>query len=287
MIKNILLILSILLITTNTLAKECDITCPSQSINVVEEEKLINKVTGLNFASKMIAEKIIEKELKDELDSKFKANLDIFTINRLKKGEFRALDLKSKKIEYRALRMTDFYAQTLCPYNKIVYSKGRIYYPHDLAFKFKSTITNEDIKEVLNTYEFQKELERNSFSVNGVKGFEIQTPKVEILGNKLYFSIPIITFFNSQPFYINFKTGLEVSNNKIVLKDITFLTKDNIIKNDIFGLLINRINPISYEIESINTKYCKIYITNVKINNNLIKTEGTFIINKNYGEINE
>ena len=183
--------------------------------------------------------------------------------------------------------MTDFYAQTLCPYNKIVYSKGRIYYPHDLAFKFKSTITNEDIKEVLNTYEFQKELERNSFSVNGVKGFEIQTPKVEILGNKLYFSIPIITFFNSQPFYINFKTGLEVSNNKIVLKDITFLTKDNIIKNDIFGLLINRINPISYEIESINTKYCKIYITNVKINNNLIKTEGTFIINKNYGEINE
>lgn len=284
MIKKLLLLLLCAIFSINFAeAQDYKIICPAQSISIINEEKTLNKITGINFASKQIAEMIIQKELKDELNSKFSAKLDIFSVNSLKKGEFKTLNLKSKLINYKALSMSDFNAQTICPYNKILYKKSRIYYPEDLAFKFKSNITNENIQNIINSDEFQKELQRNSLIINGIKGFEIKSPEVLIKDNQLYFSVPILTFFSSKPFNIKISTGMEVKNNKIVLKDTRILTNSNILKNDIIAVLLNKINPVAYQIDSINTKYCKIYITNVKINNNIINTEGLFIINKNYG----
>ena len=287
MIKKIILILMIFLSFNSITAKECTIVCPTESIAIIEDEKLINKITGLNYLSKKIAEVIIEKELKEELTSKFNASLELFSIKRLKKGEFKLLTLTCKQLAYKALRMSNFYAQTVCPYNKIVYSNNKIFFPHDLAFKFKSTITNSDIEGIIKSYQFQRELKKCTFTFNGVKGFEIKTPVVKIKNGKMFFSIPVETFIFSEPFYINLSTDIEVKNNNIVLKNITFLSKNNIIKNDIFAPLINKINPLYYQINSIDTKYCKIYITNVKIEDNIISTGGIFIINQNYGKPNE
>ena len=72
------------------------------------------------------------------------------------------------------------------------------------------------------------------------------------------------------------------SMDKIVLKDTTFSSNSNIINIDILGGIINQVNPVAFQINSINSKYCKIYITSAKIQGNIIKTEGIFIINKNY-----
>lgn len=244
----------------------------------VEQENIFNQITGINFISRQITQAVIERELKDELHSKFKATLEIFSVKSLKNGEFKSLTLKSKQIAYKALFMSDFEAQTINPYNQIIYKNNRLYYPENLEFEFKSTITNSDIQNSLNSYEFKRAIDFDNM------GFKIKTPNVEIKNNKLYFQIPITTFLSSKPFYVNLCSDLEISNNKIVLKDITFFSKSNIIKNDIFGGLLNKINPVSYQFESINTKYCKIYITNVKIEDDKINIQGLFIINKNYGE---
>lgn len=278
MIKKLLISIFILFLSSTIYAKECEVTCPKESTQIIENDTFLNKVTGLNFASKQIAEIIIEKELKEELNSKINAKLEIFTIKRLKKGEFKSLILKSSKIQYKALFLSDFYAQTICPFNKIFYKKSRIYYPYDLSFKYKATITNEDIQNVINSPEFQKELEK----INVTKAIEIESPLVEIKNNKLFFTFPIKTFLGLIKF--SFSSDIEVKNNKIMLKNISFNQKSNIINYDILSHVINNINPITYETESINSKYCKIYITNAKVTENAIKTEGIFIINKNYGE---
>ncbi len=270
MIKKILILLIIIVHACIVSASNCTITCPKESTQIIEKETLFNKLTGLNFASKKIAETIIEKELKDELNSKFKAQAEIFSIKRLKQGEFKSLTLQSSRI--RALFMSDFYAQTICPYNKIIYKKNRIYYPVDLPFKFKSKITNDDIKSVINSYEFQRELEKNSL-------FEIKTPSTIIKDNKIYFEIPIKTILGE--FKIKFSALAEIENNKLVLKNININSKSNIINDNILSKLTDKINPIVYGINSINTKYCKIYLTNVKIIDNEIHAEGVFIINKN------
>ncbi len=258
----------------------CNVTCPSSSLDIIEKESFINNVTGLNFSSKKIAQTIIQKEINESLNSKIKANIEIFNIKRLKKGEFKSLTLKSKNIKYKAFSMSDFYAQTICPFNRVIYKKGRIYYPLDLAFKYKGSITNQDIQNIINSKEFQEELIEKPLKISNIKLLELKSLKVLIKDNKLYFNLEVKSLFGKTA--IKFFADIEVKNNKIVLKNITFNSKNNMISDNILSPLIDKINPVTYEINSLNGKYCKIFITKAKISDNIIDTEGVFIINKNY-----
>ncbi len=265
-------------------AETCTITCPSESIKLTEKESIIKKITGLNFLSSKITETVIEKELHDALKSKFKAKLNIFTIKRLKNGEFKSLQLESKKVKYKAFSMSDFYAETICPYNKIIYKNNRIYYPYNIPFKFKGQITNEDIKNIINSKEFQKEINKTSININGINGLKLRNIEVNIQDDKIHFIISLETFFGN--FKIKFSAKPAVENNKIILKDIFYNSKKSSIinYNAIFNTIIDKINPVSYEMKAINGKYCRIYITYIKIENGIIKTQGIFTINKNTEE---
>ena len=280
--KKIICTLICILISLSAYGNSCNVTCPSETMKVIEDENVFLKVTGINFLTKKIIETAIEKELKDELNSKFNADLDIFTLKRLKNGEFKNLLLASDNFRYKAMSVSDFKAETICPYNQIVYKNKKIYYPNDLPFKFNANITNNDIKNIIKSKEFQKQIQRSAVKINGFTTLEVQEPIVTIKNGQLEFSIPIRTFLSNEPFIMNLKSNIEVANNKIMLKDTTFSTNSNIINIDILGGIINQVNPVAFQINSIDSRYCKIYITSAKIQGNIIKTEGIFIINKNY-----
>ncbi len=280
--KKIICTLICILISLSAYGNSCNVTCPSETMKVIEDENVFLKVTGINFLTKKIIETAIEKELKDELNSKFNADLDIFTLKRLKNGEFKNLLLASDNFRYKAMSVSDFKAETICPYNQIVYKNKKIYYPNDLPFKFNANITNNDIKNIIKSKEFQKQIQRSAVKINGFTTLEVQEPIVTINNGQLEFSIPIRTFLSNEPFIMNLKSNIEVANNKIMLKDTTFSTNSNIINIDILGGIINQVNPVAFQINSIDSRYCKIYITSAKIQGNIIKTEGIFIINKNY-----
>ena len=280
--KKIICTLICILISLTAYGNSCNVTCPSETMKVIEDENVFLKVTGINFLTKKIVETAIEKELKDELNSKFNADLDIFTLKRLKNGEFKNLLLASDNFRYKAMSVSDFKAETICPYNQIVYKNKKIYYPNDLPFKFNANITNNDIKNIIKSKEFQKQIQRSAVKINGFTTLEVQEPIVTINNGQLEFSIPIRTFLSNEPFIMNLKSNIEVANNKIMLKDTTFSTNSNIINIDILGGIINQVNPVAFQINSIDSRYCKIYITSAKIQGNIIKTEGIFIINKNY-----
>ncbi len=280
--KKIICTLICILISLTAYGNSCNVTCPSETMKVIEDENVFLKVTGINFLTKKIIETAIEKELKDELNSKFNADLDIFTLKRLKNGEFKNLLLASDNFRYKAMSISDFKAETICPYNQIIYKNKKVYYPNDLPFKFNANITNNDIKNIIKSKEFQKQIQRSAVKINGFTTLEVQEPIVTINNGQLEFSIPIRTFLSNEPFIMNLKSNIEVANNKIMLKDTTFSTNSNIINIDILGGIINQVNPVAFQINSIDSRYCKIYITSAKIQGNIIKTEGIFIINKNY-----
>ena len=280
--KKIICTLICILISLTAYGNSCNVTCPSETMKVIEDENVFLKVTGINFLTKKIVETAIEKELKDELNSKFNAALDIFTLKRLKNGEFKNLLLASENFRYKAMSISDFKAETICPYNQIIYKNKKVYYPNDLPFKFNANITNNDIKNIIKSKEFQKQIQRSAVKINGFTTLEVQEPIVTINNGQLEFSIPIRTFLSNEPFIMNLNSNIEVANNKIMLKDTTFSTNSNIINIDILGGIINQVNPVAFQINSIDSKYCKIYITSAKIQGNIIKTEGIFIINKNY-----
>lgn len=271
-----------MLLATISYANTCSVTCPSEAIKIIENENILVKVSGINFLTKKVIETAIEKELKDELNSKFNADLNIFTVKRLKNGEFKSLLLKSENFKYKAMSVSDFKAETICPYNQVIYQNKKIYYPNDLAFKFNANITNNDIKNIIKSTEFQKQIQRSSIKINGFTTVQVYEPTVTIDNGNLNFTLPIKTFLSEKPFEFKIKSNIEVTNNKIVLKDTTFSSNSNIINIDMLGSIINQINPVAFQIDSINSKYCKIYITSAKIQGNVIKTEGMFIINKNY-----
>lgn len=280
--KKIICTLICILISLTAYGNSCNVSCPSETMKVIEDENVFLKVTGINFLTKKIVETAIEKELKDELNSKFNADLDIFTLKRLKNGEFKNLLLVSDNFRYKAMSISDFKAETICPYNQIIYKNKKVYYPNDLPFKFNANITNNDIKNIIKSKEFQKQIQRSAVKINGFTTLEVQEPIVTIKNGQLEFSIPIRTFLSNEPFIINLNSNIEVANNKIMLKDTTFSANSNIISIDILGGIINQVNPVAFQINSIDSKYCKIYITSAKIQGNIIQTEGIFIINKNY-----
>lgn len=262
-------------------ASDCEIVCPKESLEVQKSESILNKLTGTNLALKKVTEIAVQKELKDELNSNFKVNIDIFSVKLLKQGKFKGLVLKSDNLKYKAISISDFYAETICPYNQVVYKNKRLYYPQVLPLKFKGSITNEDIQNIIASQEFQNELNKSDLELIGQNVFKINNPNVEIRNNKIYFRILVKTLFGT----INIKTfaDIEAENNKIVLKNITFGSKSNIISDSMLGSLLTLINPISYETSMINGKFCKIFIKKAEIVNDKINIDGIFIINKNYG----
>ena len=276
--RSIFILLFLIILNVPVFATE-SIYCPAKTLEIIEKESIFNKITGVNFFSKKIAEAIIEKELGQEFKSNFDVNLQIYTVDRLKKGEFKSIEIKAPILRYKALSMSDFYAETICSYNNVIYKKSRIYYPIDLPFKYKGKITNFDILSTINSKEFQKEIINNPLKLSGINLFQIKTPKVELKDNRVFFEIPVQTVFGSTK--IKFNADIEVKNNKVVLKDITFNSKSNIISSNMLVPILNQINPIAYD-TSIDSKYCKLYITDAKIETNKILTNGIFIIKKNY-----
>ncbi len=279
--KTILIGLIIIFLTGNIAYTKdnCEIICNTKGNTA--KENIINKITGFNFLSQKTIEKVIQTELNKEISKGFRVELEIYNLKGLKNGEFKSLKISNKNIFYKGFSMSDFNAETICPMNKIIYKNNKVYYPDDIAFKYEGTITNEDLLNTINSKEFQKELNKISSIINSTGLFELKSPKIQLSENRLNFEIPIKTFFGS--FKIKFKADIEAKNNKIELKNITFNSKSNIINDSMSNLLTEKINPISYELDNIKGKYFKIYIKEAKIENNIIKTNGIFKINKNYG----
>ena len=277
-----LLLTVLFIICTVMPAFSYDFYCPNENkIADIKNENIINKLTGINFASEKIAEIIIENELRKSLNSKIYADLDIYSIGSMNKGEFKSLKLRSNRIQYKAFSISDFEAKTRCGYNKIIYKNKRIYYPDEMFFDYKAAITNEDIKHILNSNEFQKKLNKFPLNIKGNSVLKIRTPEIEIKNGKIYYTIPVETLLVN--FVINFNSELTINNNTINLTNIS----PNSIFSSITNSLTDKINPFKYEMGTLNGKYCKINITKVKISDNIINTEGIFIINKNYTENNE
>ncbi len=263
----------------------CEIVCPDKQPQITDNENFLAKISAVSFISQHIVEIAIQNGLNNELNSNIKADLEIFNLKSLKNGEFKNLSLKSKNLQYKALSLSDFQAETICPYNKVVYQNKKIYYPVELPFKFKANMTNQDILNVFNSEEFKSEILKKPVKINGLKVFEMRTPDMEIKDGLIYLTIPFKTLFGSVR--IKTKAQIEVINNKIVLRNIFFNSKSNIIDDSMLTPILEGINPITFASKVLNGKYCKVNITSAKIVGDKIQTEGVFIINKNYGGENE
>lgn len=250
----------------------------------VVENNVANKISPFGFIAKIVVEKAIEIELKKEFDSKFNADLTVESFSKLKTGEFKSLNLKSNNVKYDALSVTDFVAKTKQIKNKIIYKDKRLYFPFEIPFDFNGVITNEDINFALNSARFKKQLDKATVKVSGTKLFSFDIPTIELKDNLMYCILPVKSLFFKNSINLHFNADVEVENNKIILKNITFTQKSNIINSEVLVSLLSNSNPISFELKKTNSKYCKLDLSKAKIIGDKIDLSGTFTLNKNYSE---
>ena len=115
--------------------------------------------------------------------------------------------------------------------------------------------------------------------------FEALSPQVVLKDNRAYFTIHLKTLFAR--INISFSAQIEAENNKIVLKDITFNSKSNIINESMSDSLTKDFNPISYQTKVLEDKHGKIDIKSAKISGDEILINGIYTIKQNYGGVNE
>ena len=248
------------------------------------DNQTVNKISAYGFIAKKIVEKAIEIELKQEFDSKFNADLTVEGFDKLKSGEFKSLILKSNNVKYDALSVTNFVASTKQIKNKIIYKDKKVYFPIEIPFDFKGVITNDDINFALNSVKFKKQLEKATVKVSGKKLFSFDVPTIELKNSLLYATLPVKSMLFKNSMNLNFYADVEVENNKIILKNITFTQKSNIINSELLVSLFADSNPISFELTKTNSKYCKLDLSKAKITGDKIDLSGTFTLNKNYSE---
>lgn len=255
------------------------INCPNKTIQKTENESILNKIPGLSFAGEKIVETVLAHELDKELNSKINAKLKSFNLTHLRNGEFESLTLKGKEIKYKSFSMSNFNACTVCRYNKVIYEGTRVYFSEDLPFNFTADITNTDIENALNSEKFQKSISKPVAKVSNISLITLDKPSIEIKNNRIYYILPVKTIIGV--INIKFNSDIAVKNNVIMMTDIKidFIGPFSVKNLDV---LTDKINPFKYELSSIKGKYCKIYVTKAKISDNIINTEGIFIINKNY-----
>ncbi len=248
-----------------------------------ETEMPVNKnvFEKINSVPKKAIETGLEKDLKKQFHSDFKIDIDMFDLTRLKQGELKRLSIASKSLQYDGMSVSDFYAATICNYNKVIYKRGRIYYPYPMPMAFTAKITNQDLEYIVNSEMFNDKVLSNGIKINGQTIFSFEKPKITIENSKVYLSIPVKPVFMKKSFKVKLYADAVVEDNNILLKNISFTPKSNIMVMDVadyFGK-----NPVSITNSALNGKFCKIYILKAKIDGNIIKAEGVFVINKNYG----
>ncbi len=274
-------IIILLLSCLKNYAYDYDIYCKSRA-ETNEGKNIFGKI---NTMPVNIIEFAISKNLNKQFNGDFKADLSLFGLKRLKNGEFKKLKLESPRIEYHGMSLSSFKAESLCRYNRVIYKNHRVYFPDSLPMSFNAEITNKDLEYIVKSGEFKQKALLNGIKINGKDLIKLLEPQITVQDSKIYLKFPVKTIFSKKITDINLTAGVKAEDNNILLNDISFLKNSNIIVIDVADYF--KKNPIAITNSALDGRFCRIYISQAEVAGNVIKAEGIFIINKDYGGQNE
>lgn len=284
--KFTLIFLAIFTILTNSAqASEVDFYCPKEPYNISKGiGSFLTSITGANLLTTQVVEKEMEKALNRELNSKFTVKIKTFGGNNLINGKFKNLQASSKSLKRNGVYFSSLKAETLCNFNHIKYKDNQLYFVENLLIGYQGKITQDDLKKTINTDEYQNAVNKLSVSANGSLFAKITNLDIAINNNKIIMSYDVLVplILGSLPKHIEFSASLEVENGKIKFANIDFGNKFTNKTMQSVIPLINKLNPLTYQIKTDKKNNAIINVKNIKIINNEIITNGIIILPKNY-----
>ena len=283
----ILGILFFLFFTTpvNAVEEECSETsiCPQTNVVSGPIASTLSKISGMNFIVSKTIESQVKKQMDKALLADFKVNIEPFGARTMMQGKFKKITAHADSAYIDGLYISNINAESLCSYNHFVYKDGQVYTNEDFLLGFSAEITSNDLQKVVNTPEYIKLMNSLNVSFAGVSMFKIFSPKAQIKGDRLVFSMNIVSPLTlGEPKMITSSMGMSVENGKILFTDVQ--TSPSIANANLNTLLpiLNKLNPLTFKSNILNNPKSIIKIKDVNIINDKIIVKGLVIVPKNY-----
>ncbi|MCR5260765.1 MAG: hypothetical protein K6C94_02890 [Candidatus Gastranaerophilales bacterium] len=241
--------------------------CPQIERQKSALDSFFAKFNGIDYIQIKFAEIAIEQYIKQKLNNDVSVSIKTESAKALKNGEFEQITVSADKIFIDKYVLSDFYAQTICPYNKIIIDNGDFKFPYDVAANFSACIENDDLNTIVSQYlgqinsKYGGLLNVNCFLANSKLNIFISTP---LLKQNYVFS-----------------TGLAVNNGNIIFTDLNQYADSIYLKN--ITSVLSSINPVYYRVKIASNTYCFINLQTLSVLDDKIYLQGLFIIPKNCG----
>lgn len=243
----------------------------------ISKDYLKNKkhLAILNPLAENVAEKVIKKALKKEIgDGNYKVKFEGYTFSSMKKGVFKNLEITGKNLTVEEIPIPYLYLKNKSDYNWIDFNEDPIKVKSDINFFYNLELTEKSINAALQQKEYKKVIEK--LNLRAYPLFTMHDVVVRIKNNKTYiimeYTLPLASTKKKRKFMVS--SDFKVVDGKIQTKDVSIdkvygnLPLDKVIN------LVNIIDPLNFTLGEINDDNCKGKVSNVKIEDDIIKVDG-------------
>lgn len=256
--------------------------CPnSQDVNG-KISATLSKITGMNALISNTLESQVKKQIDKALNGDFRVEIIPFGAKSMLSGKFKKLTFYSESANLDGLSLSNISAESVCEYNHFVYKNGAVYTNENFILKFSAEVTNDDLKEIVSSSEYQKLIKSLNVGVGNFSFLKVYDPIAQVIDDKVNFSVKVLsplTYYEEK--IISTSMGLMVEDSQLMFTEITTTPQ---LKTNLSSLipLINKINPFIMNAAIMNNPDSQIKIQNINIENNKIFVKGLVIVPKNY-----
>ena len=248
--------------------------------------RMFTKVTGANFMSEKIAERMLKSEVTKNADGRFKKKKKSFSLSDLSAGRFKGMQIHGENGVADGVYFSTMDLKTLCDFNYIDYDKknSTAIFKEDFPLFFGVSISENDLNNTMKAAGYDAMVEKlNSFGIT-LSLFNIASTKVKIKDNKFYFvfgiKIPILNTMPNKTFTVAFDSDLNVVNGKIKLDNPELI--NDFIRVDMAKMVsaLNYLNPLEYSLDVMENKNAVLNVQEVNIADNKINISGIINVPK-------
>ncbi len=244
----------------------------------------ISRITGINWLASSIAGKILKSQVTKELDGKFKASVDSYSVPDLKNGRFRGFEIQGKNVVAEGVYFSSLDIKTLCDFNYIVYDskKSTTVFKEDFPVSFAVTLSEDDLNKTMKAAGYENLIRKLNNFGKSFSLFEIVSTTSRIKDNKFIYGLEAtVPLMASQPKYtIVLISDLTVKDGKVTMANPEL--DGNYFKLDLRKLTkaFDYLNPFEYSLNVLENKNADLKVRNVNIVNNKINISGIINIPK-------
>jgi len=284
-IKKLVLILILMICFVAPSFAVCDYSdlCPSHEYGLSTK---MGQDLSRNLGVSFLAEKVIQRKIKDELRRATKQNFDVsvksYSFLDLFHGRFKSIVISGKNLNIDGAYLTSLELKTLCNFNYVNWNKNPIKFKENMIMTFLVEISDVDLTKTIHSNGYLDKLNCVNVEGCGITFFKLSGADVAIKNNKLYFTVKVTSqLLLTKPLDIVLATDLKAQDGRIVMTKVDLGGLAKGVDLSKVANQLDAMNPLAFSLNVLENKNTKMCIKDVKINGDRITISGNIFIPKN------